>query len=171
MVASGEREQDHKKKKLKQPSEAWRLLASLERLPVDAKTDWGNRLLETIISGQDDGTFAWCLSRIGAREMVYAGADDVIDARHAKQWVEALLKLKWLPGNMIAHCLVSISRCTGDRGRDLAPELRQRVCRRLEEEGVEPSWVLTVAEPTLLKAEETQRLLGDQLPDGLRVII
>ena len=69
------------------------------------------------------------------------------------------------------RCVVSLARCTGDRQRDLPYSFRERVALRLKEAGMQSDVTKSVEEPTEILQEETQKILGDSLPDGLRMII
>ena len=103
--------------------------------------------------------------------MVYGGAEAAVGPLVAQGWLTRLLNLKWSSGSMVQQCVVSLSRCTGDRERDLDPAFRRIVIDRLIEEGAPQDLILSVQEPTLRRVEETNRLLGDTLPDGLRLIV
>ena len=71
--------------------EMWRAAASLELLPLQTKTELGDRLAGHIKSGQGTDTDVWCLTRIGARELFYGPANQVVPPAAAARWVEALL--------------------------------------------------------------------------------
>jgi hypothetical protein len=160
-----------KKDRLRQPTEGLRLLAGLERVEPKDKQVWGDRFMSMIEGSEDVRLASWCLARIGAREMVYGGAEGVIDARIVQGWLARLLLVDWGAGFMIQHCVVSLARCTGDRERDLDPAFRMKIAQRLSTEGVEVGMINSVENPTELRIEETHRLLGDTLPDGLRMMI
>ena len=68
-------------------------------------------------------------------------------------------------------CLISLTRCTGDRHRDLDESLRIAVVSRLKDAGLAVERFGAILQPMEIQAEETQKLLGDSLPDGLRIII
>ena len=113
----------------------------------------------------------WCLARIGARELVYGGAEEVVHPSVSERWLDTLLEQEWHERAFMERCVVSLARCTGDRQRDLTYSFRERVARRLKKEGMQPDFIKSVEEPTEILEEETQKILGDSLPDGLRMII
>ena len=127
--------------------------------------------MDLLESGDELGLAGWCLGRIGAREMVYGGAEAVVGPMVTQAWLSRLLSLEWSSNSMIQHCVVSLSRCTGDRERDLDPVFKRLIVERLVQEDAPEGLILSVQEPTLLRVEETHRLLGDSLPDGLRLIV
>jgi hypothetical protein len=62
-----------------------------------------------------------------------------------------------------------MARATGDRERDLDPELRERLALRLAAlpDGARAARI--VREPVALEAREEARLLDEALPAGLRL--
>lgn len=160
-----------KKDRFRQPTEAMRLLAALERIATSDKRQWGERFVGMMEQPEEPGLASWCLARLGAREMVYGGAEGVVDPRVVQGWLTRLLELDWRAGTMIQHCVVSLGRCTGDRERDLEPAFRMQLAQRLADEGAEEGIIESMKRPTELRIEETHRLLGDTLPDGLRMIV
>jgi len=63
-----------------------------------------------------------------------------------------------------------LARATGDRARDLAPELRERVAKRLEAARVPEPWLRAVREGAQLEQAEEARVFGESLPAGLKLI-
>ena len=159
-----------KKDKLKQPNEAFRLLASLEHLDKAEKNKWAERFLMMSKVDQYQPFALWCLARIGARELVYGGAERTVSPAAVEGWIQTLLNDGDRTSPFFERCLVSLCRCTGDRQRDVPFATRERVAIWLEGGGSDAALISAVREPTELKKEETQRLLGDTLPDGLRLI-
>ena len=84
--------------------------------------------------------------------------------------IDALLATDWKKVEPAAFAATQIARLTGDRARDLAPELRQAVLARLAAISASATWsaqLTTVAE--LDKADE-RRAFGESLPVGLRLL-
>jgi hypothetical protein len=65
---------------------------------------------------------------------------------------------------------VRIARRTGDRERDLSKQLREGVVERLRMAKTPHAWVRIVREVVALNAADQRRLLGDSLPQGLRLL-
>jgi len=141
--------------------EMWRTAASLERLPVGSKTELGDALIERVPAGEFGESDVWCLSRLGARELLYGPLNLVVPPATVSRWVEVLLGV---PGT--GEALAAMARRTDDGTRDLAPAVRERVRHTLE----------TEPHPERLRAifdgheEDTGRLartFGEELPSGL----
>ena len=147
-----------------------RLVASLERLPVERKIETGDWLLGRLRRAVEKPLGWWALGRLGARQALYGSAHQVVPPEVAGRWLEALLATDWKKVEPAAFAATQIARLTGDRARDLAPELRQAVLARLAAISASATWsaqLTTVAE--LDKADE-RRAFGESLPVGLRLI-
>lgn len=144
--------------------EMWRTVASLELLPVGTKTELGEALITRVQAGDLRDYDLWCLSRLGARELFHGPANLVVPPATATRWVQALLEV---PG--AGNALAALARRTGDQARDLGPETRQTVARKLE----------TLPHADRLRAafeggaEDEQALeviFGEELPSGLVLV-
>ena len=142
--------------------EMWRTASSLELLPSQTRIDLGNALLRRVQTGDFRESELWCLSRLGARELLYGPANQVLSPAVVSRWVEVLLPLP-----EAAEAVASIARRTGDPVRDLSPSLLE-VVRRALAERTNPERLLAVLEgeevrdPLLLS-----RIFGEELPSGL----
>jgi hypothetical protein len=87
----------------------------------------------------------------------------------ASGWVERLLRIEWRQPEAIAFAVVQLSRCTGDRTRDLNEELRQKVAERLASLPSTQRWAKQVLEVVALEAKEQARILDESLPAGLQI--
>jgi molecular chaperone DnaK (HSP70) len=142
--------------------EMWRAAASLELLPLQTKTELGDRLAGHIKSGQGTDTDVWCLTRIGARELFYGPANQVAPPAAAARWVEALL-----PVARAADALAAIARRTGDPARDLSPVVAGQV-RRAVSGKPDAARLLAVLEgEEELDSGTLDRMFGEELPSGL----
>ncbi len=63
-----------------------------------------------------------------------------------------------------------LARVSGDRERDLDPELREKVAQKLRSAKAAQSWLAMVRELTELDAADEKRVFGDSLPPGLRLL-
>lgn len=151
--------------------EIWMMLANLERLPAAAKTGLGRLVLQRIGKGSPRPQELWTFARLGARVPFYGPLDQTVDREEVSRWLGALLNLDIEPAQPLAQTLVSLSRPTGDRVRDVAPADRDKVLRRLEAIPQTAHLRELLTDPrTALKAAERDWLFGESLPSGLIVV-
>ena len=67
-----------------------------------------------------------------------------------------------------AFAAAQIARMSGDRSRDLSPELRQQVARRLAASKAPASWAAMVQSAVQLDEADQRRSFGEALPPGLK---
>ena len=147
--------------------EAWRLLASLERLDAGQRARYGDELLERIRREPRNSHWLWALSRLGARQPLYGPLNAVVPASVAERWIERLLAMKDLTADR-AQGIAHIGAKTGDQARDISETTAEAAANRLtvagEHEAAKPLRV--VAESS---ASEKGRLFGETLPEGLKL--
>ncbi|MGO8676754.1 MAG: Hsp70 family protein [Limisphaerales bacterium] len=147
-----------------------RLGASLEHLDPADKAALGAaivaRLRDPAAAG---GPWLWALGRLGARAPIYGSVHKTLPAQQAAQWVEGLLDPRIIKLDGAAFALAQLARLTGDRSRDLEPELRARVLDALRAAPAPPSWERMVREVVAMEAADRVRALGDTLPVGLAI--
>lgn len=148
--------------------ESWRTLASLESIEARQKAELGNALAERL-AAQPTEHQLWAIGRIGARVPFAATIDTVVPARIASRWVETLLGLKVASSDALACALAGIAACSGDAARDLDEQLRKRAQARLVELGRE-DLVQKLWEYIPHERKESERVFGESLPDGLRLL-
>ena len=129
---------------------------------MQTKTELGDALAGRAKTGEIGDSDFWCLTRMGARELFYGPANQVVPATAAARWVQALL-----PIERAAEAVVTIARRTGDPARDLSPtvieQVRQSVAKRADAERL----------AAILEGEEAldsgtlDRMFGEALPSGL----
>jgi hypothetical protein len=140
----------------------WRTAASLELLPVQTKVRLGEVLLERIARGEYSESELWCLSRLGARKLLYGPANQVVPPGTASRWVQAVLNVP-----EAGEALAATSCHTGDEARDLSSFVRDSVRKVLEEK---PNRQELLA---VFQGEEPQdsrlrdQIFGEELPSGL----
>ncbi|MGV2290496.1 Hsp70 family protein [Trinickia sp. YCB016] len=147
-----------------------RLSASLERIPVERKIDIAERQLTQLRKSSENQQNWWAIGRIGARRPFYGSAHTVVPPDVAGEWLDAILALDWKKVDPAAFAAAQIARMTGDRSRDLPPETRETVARRLEAINASPAWVTMVRETVALDDADTGRVFGESLPAGLKLI-
>lgn len=153
------------------PAEVFRLLASLERLTVSRKIEFG-RSAATWFGAEKAASLrpvlAWSLGRVGARAPLYGPLNAVVPPEEARPWLETLL-VSELPPATLAFPIAQIARKTGDRFRNLPESVRGRVVGWLERNGAAEHLVRLVREGGTLEAEERAAAFGESLPKGLRL--
>jgi uncharacterized protein DUF3731/Hsp70 protein len=142
--------------------EMWRTAASLELLPVHTKTELGEALLKRVKTGDYRESELWCLSRLGARQLLYGPINQVLPASTATRWIEALLIVK-----EAGETLASLARATGDPVRDVSNSTRETVRRKLASlpNGDKLAPILDGDEERDERA--MGRIFGEELPSGL----
>jgi molecular chaperone DnaK (HSP70) len=147
-----------------------RTAASLEHLEPADKAELGGwmaaRLREENKSG---GPWPWALGRLGARVPLYGSGHKVVDVAVAESWLTLLLDLGLARIDGAPFAAAQLARLTGDRMRDLSPELRARTAEALRAAKASDTWVRMVTEVVALEAADEARALGDTLPAGLRL--
>ncbi|PTL78659.1 Hsp70 family protein [Vitiosangium sp. GDMCC 1.1324] len=147
-----------------------RTAASLEHLEPGDKAELGQwvaaRLKEENKSG---GPWAWALGRLGARVPLYGSSHKVVDVEVAEAWLSLLLELDLKRIDGAPFAAAQLARLTGDRMRDISPELRAKTANALRAAKAADTWVRMVTEVVALEAADEARALGDTLPAGLRL--
>jgi molecular chaperone DnaK (HSP70) len=147
-----------------------RLAGSLEHLDKDRKTRVGGWLVDKLVHHNENPHSWWAVGRLGARVPFYGSAHNVVPANVATEWLQRCLEADWKKAEHAAFAATLLGRTSGDRQRDLDPELRERVAQRLEEHGASPEWIQMVREVTHLEAADERRMFGESLPPGLRLL-
>ncbi len=101
--------------------EMWRAASAMELIPAANRTQMGDALVRQAKQSGLTDNILWCVARLGARQLFYGPANQVLPPTIATRWIEALLAV---PDSMkvakIDETLVSLARRTGDPVRDLA---------------------------------------------------
>jgi len=147
-----------------------RLAAVLERLPLADKTALGGWLLSRLAKSGEPAETGWALGRVGARIPFHAGAQSVIPRETAEAWLATLLEFDWKKQATAGFAATLISRMTGDRERDISPALRAKIVERLRGAKAAESWLGMVTEVKELNEADENRIFGEALPPGLKLI-
>jgi hypothetical protein len=158
--------------------EMLRLGASLERIPAEHKAEIGDWLLQRLrpaAAGAGDAPARdpwtlWAIGRLGARVPLYGSVHGVVPADTAQAWLELLLTLDWKRVDGAAAAAANLARRSGDRVRDLEPEICARVIDRLQAHAAPPSWTARVREVVALDEAGERSLFGEALPPGLKLL-
>ena len=150
-----------------------RLGASLERIPSAYKAEIGNWMVGELPKAKTLATqtrYLWALGRVGARRPFHGSAHDVAPVETVEQWLQAVMLLDWRKVEPAGFAAAHLARMTGDRSRDIDEALRAEIVRRLQAAGAPPSWPAMVREVVQLDQASEQRMLGEALPPGLKLL-
>ncbi len=148
-----------------------RLAAVLEHLPVAEKTQLGEWFLKHLANPkQPQEVLAWALGRLGSRVPCYGSSHNAIPGAIVERWLERLLAQGLKQNPSLAFAVALMARMSGDRERDIRPELRLTVISKLKQAKAPPTWIQMVSEIAELSADDQQRLLGEAWPAGLKLI-
>jgi hypothetical protein len=152
--------------------EVWRLLGSLELLPLSTKIELGGLLVDVLPKRTMEPVrpaVLWTLGRVGARVPIYGPLNVVVPTDVAGDWTARLLDLS--PDDALAAwALMQLTRRTGDRYRDISEKLRARVSESLKGRDAPAHFVKLVEEGGALDVAEQSQAFGEALPKGLRIM-
>ena len=149
---------------------------------MDCKAEIGHWLLERFQKNQasqgqggskgagNDSRHLWALGRLGARQPFYGNSHEVVPAEVASSWVETLLSLDWKRVEPAAFAATHLACVTGDRARDLPLHLREQISTRLAAIRAPELWSRMVREHVQLDETTRQRMFGESLPPGLKLL-
>jgi DNA-K related protein/Hsp70 protein len=146
-----------------------RLAASLERLEPSPKAELGAWLLARIEADGPAPHLLWSLGRVGARVPFGGSAHLTLPAAIAEKWAERLLASAVARRDLVFP-LAQLARRSGDRARDVGDEVRAKVLAALAQGGAAEEAVRAVREVAIPSDEEEQRVFGESLPPGLRLV-
>jgi hypothetical protein len=147
--------------------EMWRCACSLELLPVGTRTELGDAIVKRILGAGEGPSVSrdsdlWCMTRLGARDLFYGPANQVLPAATVSRWVEMLAKIP-----QAAEALAAMARRTGDAYRDLPPAT-VAIARRNIEQHKDTARLLAILEGRAARdTESLSRIFGEELPSGL----
>jgi molecular chaperone DnaK (HSP70) len=153
-------------------TEVWRLLGSLELLDVSLKVEMGNLAADLLPKRKLEpvrAALCWALGRIGQRVPVYGPLNTVVPVETAAAWLQTLMQLPpEEPTAMLA--VMQIARRTEDRYRDLPDRLRREILDWFDQRQASPHFVELVRDGGRLDSQEQDRIFGEALPKGLRIL-
>lgn len=153
-------------------SELLRLLGACELLPLAAKQDLGEILLEILERPRYASVASaalWALGRLGARRPVYGPLNAAVSPEVAARWLGGLAKLK-IADNLMTFATMQLARKTGDRYRDIDEGTRINVLKRMKQLGAPQHYRDLVSDVTELESDEQSMIFGESLPKGLRIM-
>jgi hypothetical protein len=154
-------------------NEYLRLIGSLEWIDIADKGFVAQQLLDALGRKKNHaiaGPVLWTLARLGSRVPVYANLQMIVGARQIGAWSERLLELEnQLPEssiNAISLCLTLWCRLTGDRYRDIDPNVRSRVVKWMMAKKVSEHQLEMVQRGGGFDRDDAATVLGEALPLG-----
>ncbi len=154
-------------------AEMWRCAASLERLPAETKSMFGQPLVRELARPTLAAHVLWSIGRLGARVLLYGPANTTVPKETAERWLDALLVRDYAAGREATDAVFALGqlgRVSGDRARDIDADLRPRVLDKMTALGATEEDLRPVREYTEREADEQGVALGDALPVGLRLV-
>ena len=148
--------------------EAWRLLASLERLDRSRRVKLGDELIGKVRRDPQNAALAWALGRLGARTPLYGGLNAVVPADAAERWIRILLTSRVLSGE-VAAAIADIGARTDDPARDVSDDARNAALAALTAADAPAENVRRLRECVPADDLTRTRVFGETLPQGLRL--
>ncbi len=147
-----------------------RLSATLERLPVDKKTQLGEWLLKRLEKSSEPSQTWWAVGRIGARVPFHGSIHNVVSVEVVSTWLTTMLNEDWKKNPHIGFAATLMARMSGDRTRDIDGSLRQHIIEKLKTSKAPASWLEMVEQVKELDEKEEKQIFGEALPPGLKLI-
>jgi molecular chaperone DnaK (HSP70) len=145
--------------------EAWRLLASLERLDAGQRVKLGEELMERLRRDARNRSWLWAIGRFGARAPFYGPLSSTVSPPVAEHWIDRLLAKGLTPDS--AAAVVQIGAKTDDPARDLPDEVRARAVAALAAAAIPAEIVQPLIEVVATKPLDLAQAFGESLPEGL----
>jgi hypothetical protein len=147
--------------------EVWMAAANMERLLVKDKVALSKKLIPQLKPGKTPHQLFWALSRLGARELLYGSVDRVVPAKEVENWTKRLIKISWNAKDQIAGALAQILRKTGDRTRDVSPEIVQMMIPWLGQMNASEKSLNMIQTVVPIESADEAAIFGESLPQGL----
>jgi len=147
-----------------------KLVAALEHLSIEDKTQVSQWLLKRLEKPSETKTSWWALGRIASRIPFHGSAHNVIPQETIQNWLPQLLKTDWKKNQHIAFAVVLMTRMSGDRSRDIDKEWRDKIIEKLCTAKAPATWVEMIETVKELDETETKRVFGEGLPAGLKLL-
>jgi molecular chaperone DnaK (HSP70) len=150
-----------------------RLAGSLERLPIQTKTELANLFIDAASNlARDNKHCAPYLGALGyllSRAPLYAGPETVVSPDLVERAYEALRSLNWAAPELteMQTFFLRATRVVDSRNFDLPKAARYRIATQLENAGVSPQKTAKLKEFTPVGGAERISLHDESLPPGL----
>jgi hypothetical protein len=147
--------------------EIWMAVANLEALQAEDKARWGAQLLSELVPKRVKAQHFWALSRLGARQPLYASIDRVIPPRVVLGWIDKLLAERWKNPRPVVAATIQMARLTGDQVRDLPESQLVRIRSALRDLGASKTSLAPLEEMLPLDGRDESAVFGEDLPGGI----
>jgi molecular chaperone DnaK (HSP70) len=147
--------------------ELWMAAGNLERLLVKDKVVLAKALLPQLNAPKSKDRLLWTLSRLGARDLLYGSVDRVVPPAEAGRWIRQIMKMQWKQQDKAAFSVAQMAAKTGDRTRDLDPDLVETIVGWLKSRQAKDSIIKPVQEKTARAMADQDIRFGEKLPQGL----
>ena len=117
----------HRRMEMSEKEEAWKSLATFERMKPDLKTALAKLLLDKFRHSSPRGGELWALSRLGTRHPLHGPLDRRVPVADVEEWLEALLGMQLPTSKDAAYALAHLARRTPERGRGVSAAVRSSV--------------------------------------------
>ena len=150
-----------------------RLAGSLERLPIQTKTELANLFIDAASNlareNKHCAPYLGALGHILSRVPLYAGPETVVSPDLVERAYEAFRILDWATPELaeVQTLFLRAARVVGSRSFDLSKALRHRIAAKLENAGVSPQRTGKLKEFTPVGGAERISLHDESLPPGL----
>jgi hypothetical protein len=149
--------------------ESLRLLASLERLPAGARERIGRVLVDRLAAEPGNGSYLWALGRVGSRFPIYGPVECSVPPEVVSGWLESILRLP-IPDSDLGSALARLAAMTGDPKRDVGQATRDAVAARLRSTPRSEGRLAALFEVVPPDRAQLAAALGEELPEGLRLV-
>jgi molecular chaperone DnaK (HSP70) len=153
-------------------SEMWRLLGSLELLPLALKIELGTILVELLPKRKIEPVrpaILWSLGRIAARVPMYGPLNGLVPPDTAARWMTDIIKIAGAEKETPLS-VMQIARRTDDRYRDLADKAKREATDYLRDTNAPAHFLDLIHASGSLDTTEQTLVFGESLPKGLRVM-
>lgn len=162
------------RKRTELSSEAWRLLAALERIRREWRQEIGEQIVEKISSGRAKhvSDLIWAFGRLASRVPLYADSHKVVDPTVIPIWYHALKDLNWRAPELtnLIDAFAKAARLTGDAEHDIDQNTRSEIVRKMQSSGATAQQLRLVTEHVLVDLSDRASLFGESLPGGLQLV-
>jgi len=150
-----------------------RLAGSLERLPIQTKTELADLFIDAASDLARDNKhcvhYLGALGHILSRAPLYAGPETVVSPELVERAYEAFRTLDWTAPELaeVQTLFLRAARVVGSRNFDLTKAVRHRIAIQLENAGVSPQKTGKLKEFIPVGGSERVSLYDESLPPGL----
>jgi molecular chaperone DnaK (HSP70) len=149
--------------------ESIRLIATLERLPVKVRLKFAWYIVELIVSKVKYANHLWwCLTRLISRMPVYGGIDSTLPPNEVLKMYDKLENIPTIKMERAFYeTFIQGFRYTGVREVDIPEDFRLTLVNSLQGKGFN---LTSLTEIIAHEKSEVEKLIGENLPTGLRMV-